>query len=161
MKTKLSLAFVLLLVAGGISWHFWRKDAPRRESLAALMEFQHTLVSSPQKIAIMVVMPRAIRDRTSSEQTEFITKTLRDEISPEGIAALRHDARFGSLQEIFPEEAKRWAEQAQVGVDECVAFRREQDGLRTEVVLVREGQSFKILRCNNVKGQTSSHPKTP
>ena len=81
----------------------------------------------------------------------WIADVLRDEVSAEGLAELRRHARFGPLAEVFPDEAKRWADTASVPVGECVAFRMERDGLRAEVVLHRTPAGFRILRCNNVK----------
>jgi hypothetical protein len=87
----------------------------------------------------------------NAEQTEFLTKALRDEISPEGLAVLRREGKFGALTDLFPQEAKTWAAQAGVKPEDCVAFRMERDNIRAEVVLVREGEVYRVVRCNNVK----------
>ena len=96
-------------------------------------------------------MPEALRSRTTSEQLEFIRKSLHDEISLEGFDVLKKHASYGPLKQLFPAEAAAWAKQAGVNPDDCVAFKLEQNGLKSEVVLVLENQSLKIVRCNNVK----------
>ncbi|MBI4327376.1 MAG: hypothetical protein HY674_19245 [Chloroflexi bacterium] len=113
-------------------------------------------------------MPSAISSRTVPEQIEFITKALRDEISPEGIEMLRKRGQFGPLKDLFPIEAGGWAKQAGVGVEDCVAFKMERNGLRAEVVLMKPSTlnsqpstaeaHFRILRCNNVKQMASANP---
>ena len=96
-------------------------------------------------------MPEALRSRTAPEQLEFIRKSLQDEISLEGFDVLKKHATYGPLNQLFPAEAAAWAKQAGVNPDDCVAFKLEQNGLKSEVVLVLENQSLKIVRCNNVK----------
>lgn len=98
-----------------------------------------------------VMLPQALRGRTVSEQAEFLSKALRNEISPEGLAVLRREGKFGSLTNLFPAEARAWAEQAGVKPEDCVAFRMERDSIRAEVVLVREDEAYRVVRCNNVK----------
>ncbi len=56
---------------------------------------------------------------------EFLTKALRDEISAEGIGALKKDGAFGPLRKMFPTEAETWANQAGVKAEDCVAFKME------------------------------------
>lgn len=84
--------------------------------------------------------------RTRAEQIEFISKALRDELSREGLVVLKKEGRFGSLNELFPAEADVWAVQAGVKPEDCVAFRMERNGLRAEVVLVRNSgaQTFEL-----------------
>ena len=36
-------------------------------------------------------------------------------------------------------------------VEDCVAFKMERAGIRAEVVLLREGETYRVVRCNNVK----------
>ena len=98
-----------------------------------------------------VLIPTTIRSQTPAEQQEFLTKALADEISPAGVEALKHHAEFGPLESIFPSEAPVWCQQAGVNADDCVAFKMEHDGIRAEVVLVHNGQSYRVVRCNNVK----------
>jgi hypothetical protein len=104
----------------------------------------------------------ALQSRTPSEQLEFITKALSDEVSLEGLAVLKKEGRFGALKEVFPVEADGWVAQAGVKLEDYVAFRLERNGLRTEVVLACTSDSppathhsprhtYRIVRCNNVK----------
>jgi hypothetical protein len=99
----------------------------------------------------MVFIPVAIQDRTPAEQQEFLDKALKDEISPAGVLALKRHAEFGDLKSLFPNEAAAWCRRAGVNADDCVAFKMERAGIRAEVVLVREGQTYRVVRCNNVK----------
>ena len=39
----------------------------------------------------------------------------------------------------------------------CVAFRLEQDNIRAEVILVREGNTHRVVRCNNVKQMAAAN----
>ena len=96
-------------------------------------------------------MPAAIRSQTPAEQQEFLTKALADEISPEGVLAMKHHAKFGLARLIFPDEYVNWCQQAGADPDNCVAFKVERAGVRAEIVLVQEGQNYRVVRCNNVK----------
>jgi len=98
-----------------------------------------------------IVLPQAIKGQTVAEQTDFLVKALHDEISPEGILALKHHAEFGSLKTIFPNEAADWCSQAGVNADDCVAFKMERAGIQAEIVLVHEGQNYRVVRCKDVK----------
>jgi hypothetical protein len=81
------------------------------------------------------------------------------------LAALSQHGKFGPLKEITPAEAARWAQMTGVKVDDCVAFRLDQVGLRTEVVLLGESprnasniprSPLRIVRCNNVRVVTAA-----
>ncbi len=153
MKTWWKISTVaLLVIAGGLSCFFWKQGEPRRNSIKTLNDFSHAL-NSEDSAALLesVVLPRAFQGETISEQSEFLIKALQDEISSEGVLALKHHAVFGSLEEIFPDKASAWCEQANVNPDNCVAFKMERSGIRAEVVLVREQSGYRVLRCNNVK----------
>jgi hypothetical protein len=150
-----------LLVIFTISWLMhWKRDEPRRHSFEAVRTFAATLNSGDADALLQtVVLPAAVSGRTSAEPAEFLTKALRDEVSPEGLAVLRREGQFGPLQEMFPQEAAAWATQAGVKLEDCVAFKLERNGLRAEVVLLKlssierpaSGIAYRILRCNNVK----------
>lgn len=153
MKKALQAGVVALLVLiAGFLWWRWKQDEPRRISLEALQRL-HAALSSPAPASLLetIVPPVALQSRTAAEQVEFVQKALRDEISLEGITALKREGAFGPLQKIFPAEAETWAKQAGVSPDECVAFKLEKNGLLTEVVLHVQGQTYRIVRCNNVK----------
>lgn len=96
-------------------------------------------------------MPQVITGQTSAEQTQFLSKALHDEVSPEGIRDLGKYAIFGPLNEVFPQEGSHWATLAGVRPEDCVAFKMEHAGVRAEVVLISDGHGFRIVRCNNVK----------
>ena len=110
-------------------------------------------LANPQGSELLdtVVMPVAIRSRTPAEQQEFITKALADEISPNGVLALKHHAEFGPAKSVFPDECAVWCQQAGVSPDDCVAFKMERAGIRAEVLLVRDGQTYRVVRCKDVK----------
>ncbi len=61
------------------------------------------------------------------------------------------DAEYGSLSEVFPDEAEKWAKLFRVDAADCVAFRLDGEKQRAEVVLQKKGDTFRLLRCNNVK----------
>jgi len=105
-------------------------------------------------------MPVAIRSQTPAEQQEFLTKTLADEISPAGVEALKRHAEYGPLKSVFPKEAPVWCSQAGVNVDDCVAFKMERAGIRAEVVMLHEGQTYRLVRCTNVKQMASGKSPT-
>ena len=130
---------------------FWQRGEPRRVASHTLSKLSSAL-ANPNGLELLetIVLPAAFRDRTHAEQQEFVAKALTDEISPEGVRALRR-AEFGALKSVFPKEAVIWCQQAAVNVDDCVAFKMERAGIRAEVVLVREGQTYRVVRCNNVK----------
>ena len=98
-----------------------------------------------------ICLPAAIQGRTAPEQAQFLTKALADEISPEGLTVLQREGSFGPLTNLFSAEAEKWANQAGAKPEDCVAFKMERTGIRAEVVLLRAGKTFRIVRCNNVK----------
>lgn len=153
MKAWRIIGVVVLAVATAcFLWLKWKQDEPRRHAYQAVQSFAAALNSGDADSLLQsVVLPTAVSGRTAAEQIEFLTKALRDEISPEGLAVLRQQGKFGSLQESFPAEAASWAAQAGVKPEDCVGFRLEWDSIRAEVVLVREGDDYRVVRCNNVK----------
>lgn len=162
--------FVTTVLAGAGVFLLWQHGQPRRIALQPVARLAFVL-TNPRGSELLdaVVLPSAVRGRTPAEQTEFLTKALTDELSVEGVVALKRHAQFGPLKSIFPDEAAAWCQQAGVNVDDCVAFKLDRNGLRAEVVLVkrstlnspaatereRGGQhstaSYGIVRCNNVK----------
>lgn len=144
-------AVVSLLVI--VAFYFsWQHGQPRREAGTAVSHLAVCLASlNGSDLLDTVLMPVAVQSRTPAEQTEFLVKALGGEISPEGVTALKQHAEFGPLKSIFPNEASIWSSQAGANAEDCVAFKMERNGIRAEVVLVREGKSFRIVRCNNVK----------
>ena len=130
----------------------YQASAPRRNALALLANVERTLISvDPSQSLPLFHLPSAAAEKAPAEQARWLSEILRDEISPEGLAELQRHGRFGPLAEIFPEEAKRWAESAHLPVESCVAFRMERDGIRAEVVLHQTPAGFRVVRYNNVK----------
>ena len=151
VKTKTITLGLVSAVAVSAIWVIWEHGEPRRNSVRALERLETSLTSSKADALIAdVVIPPALSQRTVSEQAEFLTKALRDEISPAGIAALRKEATFGPLREIFPGQADHWSQQSGIPVDDCLAFRMERHGIQAQVVIYRSGSDFRILRCVNV-----------
>ncbi len=169
-KLKCGIALLFLSLVGlGVYW--WIHDAPRRASLDSLVRLETAVHSgSGAELLNLVVLPAAVRSRAAPEQSEFLTKALNDEISPEGLAALSQRGTYGPLKMLFPAEAESWADQAGVHPDDCVAFKLERNGLRAEVVLVKPpprgsqiynpDTPYRIVRLNNVKQMAESNPLT-
>jgi hypothetical protein len=159
VKKLICLACLLVVFALALFlWLQWRSDEPRRQSLHTLAQFSRALDSGRhENLLPMVVIPPGLKNSTVPEQHQFLFKALRDEISVEGLQALKRNAHFGPLTAVFPIEAVEWAKQAGVSADQCMAFKLERDGGRAEVVLLRQDgggkhdpPTFKIIRCNNV-----------
>lgn len=159
-KRKAAIALVVV-VAIGVTLRWWIHDAPRRDALDALARFHDALRDSGADYLDLLVIPAALRDRSIAEQREFLSKALHNEISPDGLQALRRQGTYGPLREVFPAEAETWSARAGVNADECVAFRLKRNGLRAEAVLVRPApvnaespnlqSGYRIVRINNVK----------
>lgn len=139
-------------VAVGAAVMLWQRGQPRRNALQEVSKLAVNLENNRgAELLNNILIPLAVQSRTQTEQQEFITKVLADEISPAGVAALKRQAEFGPLKIIFPNEAPAWCSQAGVNVDQCVAFKMERAGIRAEVVMLHEGQNYRVIRCNNVK----------
>lgn len=142
----------VLLVVAVVCWHAWEQGEPRRACLSTLQHLQAALNSpDPNLLPQITLLPVALQSRTTAEQSEFIRKALQEEISPEGLAVLKKKGQFGSLTEVFPQESTNWATQAGVNPEDCVAFKLERNGLCAEVVLQKDQDAYRVLRCNNVK----------
>jgi len=178
MTAKHKAGIVLLAAAalGAALYGWWVHNAPRRASLDTLTRLDAALHSGNRaELLDLLVIPAAVRGRSAPEQSEFLAKALKDEISPQGVAVLRRRGAYGPLKKIFPAEAEGWAAQAGIKADDCVAFRLERHGLRAEVVLLKPStlneqpstaeQRYRIVRVNNVKqladSNVSTSEKTP
>lgn len=152
MKILRTIGVVALLaIIGCFFWLRWKHDEPRRQSVQVLQNLAAALKSDPSRILNVVVVPRVLIGRTQAEREEFISKALREEISEDGIVALENHASFGPLNELFPKQGPDWAKQAGVNPANCFAFKMEHAGVRAEVVLVLEGKTYRVVRCDNVK----------
>ena len=130
-----------------------RKDGqPRRLAIQTLGGLDTAIrTGNSADLLNAICIPAAIQGRTAPEQAQFLSKALADEISSEGLAVLQREGSFGLLRTLFPAEAEKWAKQAGVKPEDCVAFKMERTGVRAEVVLLREGRTLRVVRCNNVK----------
>ena len=152
MKICLRVIFVVATGLAVIASLLWRRGEPRRDAWQEVSKLADTLANNHgSELLEIVVMPAAVRSQTQAEQQEFIANALADEISPEGVLALKRHAHFGLAKSIFPAEFAGWCRRAGVDPDNCVAFKMERSGVRAEVLLVREGQNYRVVRCNNVK----------
>ena len=147
-----AIVFVALALAVWGFFLFRQHGQSRRIALQSISKLASNLANPHgSELFDIVLIPAAIQDRTPAEQQEFLDKALNAEISPAGVLALKRHAEFGDLKSVFPKEAAAWCRQAGVNADDCVAFKMEHDGIRAEVVLLREGETYRVVRCNNVK----------
>ena len=152
-------AATAMVVAGSLL--FWRHGQPRSEAILAVSKLADNLANNHgAELLDTILIPVAIQSRTPSEQEQFLAKALADEISPAGVEALKSHAEFGPLKSIFPSEAPVWCAQAGVNADDCVAFKMERAGIRAEVVMFHEGQTYRLVRCTNVKQMASEKSST-
>ena len=151
LGTRIAI-FVASALIVGLGVLIWQKGEARRAALQSVSKLASNL-ANPNSLELLdsIVMPAAVSDRTPAEQREFIVKALADEISPEGVQALKQHAEFGPVKSVFPNDYSKWCEQAGANPDDCVAFKMERAGISAEVVLLREGETYRIVRCNNVK----------
>lgn len=120
--------------------------------MQALQVFRAALESSDSKLLLkLVAVPQAVRGKTPQEQAEFIRKALNNEISEDGLRVIASQGSFGPLSGVFPAEGTAWARQAGVNPDDCVALKCSNRGLKAEVVLEVHGETYRVVRCNNVK----------
>ena len=153
MKRRLAfLSIATCILAVICLWEYqWRKSEPKRHCLAVLRQFQASLNSPDSDLLLkQVAIPQAVQGKTPQEQAEFLRKALKGEISEDGLRLMAKRGSFGPLSEIFPDDGTAWAKQAGVNPENCVAFRRDGQRFRTEVVLEVQGQTYRIVRCNNV-----------
>lgn len=152
-KNILGIIFVLggtlLIATYALSRH---KTAPQRAAMAVASDVcQQLMVGENSDVLDNVILPSVYADRTDAEKMEFLTKALRDEMSEEGLRTLLKKGEFGPLLDVFPNRGKTWAEKAGVPVDECVAFRLEQNGVVAELVIHQQGGIQRIIRANDIK----------
>jgi hypothetical protein len=141
-----------IALAVGAAVLLWQNGQPRREALQEVFKLADNLANNHgAELLDTILIPVAIQSRTPSEQEQFLAKTLADEISPAGVAALKRHAEFGPLKSIFPNEAPVWCSQAGVNAEDCVAFKMERAGIQAEIVLVHEGKNYRVVRCKDVK----------
>ena len=157
MRNRVILASVIILLLVGFGLVVQRHGVFRKRSSAEWQGLEtasavtHAISTGNGSDLLKHIQPPASMTRyTDAEQSEFLLKALRDEITPDGVALLRREAKFGSLSDIFPEEGAKWAEQAGVRVSDCVAFRLDRSGPRLELVLATNVTPHRIIRVDNV-----------
>ena len=150
--------FILLLFLAGVAVYCRKQGQPRRNGIETLRQLNSALASrDSSQLFELISLPTSLAGRTVAEQSEFLVKALRDEVSDKGLSVLQREGAFGPLTNIFPAEAGAWSRQAGVNAEDCVAFKLEKNGQRAEVVLARNSQAeiqnsgLRVVRCNNVK----------
>lgn len=148
---------VLLVIIGLAAMAFrWSREAPRRNALDSLVHLNALVAGASQgTVSDVVVFPDLMKEKSREQASRWLRDVLRDELSPEGVAALRKEGDFGKLTDLFPEHALSWAKAAGAAPDECLALRMDRAGVTAEVVLVPGPHGFRISRCNNVKQMAS------
>jgi len=82
-------------------------------------------------------------DAVAKELAKLIEKK---EISSAGVEKLAKDAKWGSLQEVFGDKGKRWAERVKAAPEQCYALSKDP----AEVGLLWDGSTFLIFRLDDV-----------
>lgn len=118
------------------------------EAASALVDA--VVAGTSSGLVSMVSLPASLSVKTEQEQSDFILRALRDEVSSEGMAVMRREAQFGSLEQVFPEDALLWASNAGVRSVDCVAFRLEKNGLRAEIAIATNPVP-RVIRINDVR----------
>lgn len=154
MNWQRILATTLFLATAVGAWFWCGQDEPRRAALGTLAQFHAALDSSIDRqfcLLDCVSPPSVIAGRTPVEHADFLHKTLHKERSADGLRLLKQHGHIGPLQKLVTAEAASRTGQAGVKPEDCVAFCLERDTITAEVVLVRAGDTFRVVRCNNVK----------
>jgi hypothetical protein len=159
----ISLTALFLLAAGmSAAWWYWnsQKSSPdRAATLDVLQRLDVSLKDANGDPADWIMPPTVAEGKSPAEYDRWIREVLYEEISPEGLAVLKEEARFGPLLDLFPEQAEAWTSPYSIPAAECLAFRMERSGITAEVVVAPYKGSYKIIRCNNIK-QMALLPKS-
>ena len=151
-RFQLLVVATLVLTLICLLGYSWKRNEPKRRSVQALRVFRAALDSpDSERLLKLVAAPQAVQGKTHQEQAEFIRKALNNEISEDGLRMIAKQGSFGPLSEVFPVEGQAWAKQAGVNPDDCVALKCSNRGLKAEVVLEVHGETYRVVRCNNVK----------
>ena len=130
-------------------------NTPRKlehQALVTLSELEEVVrEGASQRLMQLVVLPAVMNDRSETEKTRLMLEILGGEVTPEGIESLRENGECGTLQDVFPEEARKWTDPVRVDPALCVAFRLDGPEFRSEVVLVNQEDRMRVLRCNDVR----------
>jgi hypothetical protein len=154
-RRKIGYLIIPAVLAGAVFLWTYQHQSPKRNALATLGKLDEAMSSKSAGILALVVIPPSMVAQSENDQGGAIRDLLKDEVSPAGLKALKKGSVFGPLADVFPEEGKRWADNARVPLADCVAFRMERNNIRAEVVLHQTPAGYRILRCNNVKQMAS------
>lgn len=150
----LLLVVVFGAITGFLTWRSgWFRHRPADEwaALDAASAMVDAVVQgNGSGLVSRIALPPNLVSRTEQEQSDFLLRALRDEVSIEGLAVMRREAKFGRLADVFPEEAQTWASNARVRVEDSIAFRLEKNGLRAEIAIVTNPIP-RVIRINNVR----------
>lgn len=76
-----------------------------------------------------------------------LTRTLKDELSEDGIFLLIDDGKFGPLKELHPSAGPRWATRSGVDLEACFSLALKP----AEVAAHWNGQRFRFIRLDEVR----------
>jgi len=150
-RSKLIIAVIVAFLLAVGSWLLIRHNARVAPSTVALEFCRRVESGDASRIREMTKIPAFLSEKTPQEQEHLLLELLSSEISSEGTRKLTSDGQFGSLSDIFPDDADSWAKSFGVSPNDCVAFRMEREGIRAELVLFKSNGQYLILRCNNVR----------
>jgi hypothetical protein len=157
----LLVAATLVLTLVCLLGYSWRRNEPKRRFVQALQVFRAALDSpDSERLLKLVAAPQVVQGKTPQEQAEFIRKALKNEISEDGLRVIASQGSFGPLSQIFPVKGLVWARQAGVNPNDCVALKCEHNGPIAEVVMEVRGETYRVVRCNNVKQLARERPRT-
>lgn len=126
-------------------------SSERRQAARLLGRVVDSLAArSSDALLELMVVPQVVAGKSTAEQAQWLRDVLREEVTAEGVAALRSKGKFGRLPEVFPESSSRWTEDSGVRPEDCLAWRMERGGITAEVVYASSPQGFRFLRINNV-----------
>ncbi|MBN2563472.1 MAG: hypothetical protein JXQ75_21345 [Phycisphaerae bacterium] len=105
-----AVAGAMLLLLSGMLLYVWfgnRARDPRLCATDVLVQLDKAIrePANSERLPAQIVLPPSVATRTIAEQVDFARKALRDEISHEGIEALRQHAQFGQALDVFPDQA--------------------------------------------------------
>ena len=91
------------------------------------------------------VMPPGM---TPEEAKPSLAKSIKRELTIDGIDLMEAKATFGKLTELFPERGAKWATRVKIKPEECYALKHA-DG---EVAAHWNGTAFRYLRVDDIVG---------
>lgn len=146
----------VIVVGTGFFYHLHQMQQPKRDCVEALAVLNERILRSEASISDLVKTPQFLEGSTNPEIEQIMSKSLRNEISAEGIELLRRKGKFGPLSDICPDRGARWAQTAGVSIHECLAFRVENSGREALAVFWRKSDELRLIRIDNV-----NHEKLP